>query len=100
VTEVFPGVKEFGIFEVFQRVWRTGKMEYFPERIYRDERMPGTWRENWVYKLPTGEIVVVYNDITDRKRVDEALADEAIRRKILIDQSRDGIVILNRSVYD
>ena len=27
VTEVFPGVKDFGLFEIFQRVWRTGKAE-------------------------------------------------------------------------
>ena len=25
VLEVFPGVKDFGLFEVFQRVWKTGK---------------------------------------------------------------------------
>jgi PAS domain S-box-containing protein len=73
VTEAFPGVEEFGIFEVFQRVWRTGKPEYFPEAIYKDERDPGTWRESWVYKLPTGEIVAVYNDITERKKAEEAL---------------------------
>ncbi|MDD5634174.1 MAG: PAS domain S-box protein [Candidatus Omnitrophica bacterium] len=73
VTEVFPGVKKFGIFEVFQRVWRTGKAEYFPIKIYRDERTLGSWRENWVYKLPSGEIVATYNDITERKKMEEEL---------------------------
>ena len=38
-----------------------------------DERDPGTWRESWVYKLPNGEIVAIYNDITERKRVEEKL---------------------------
>ena len=73
VTEVFPGVKEFGIFDVFKRVWRTGQQEYFPEGIYKDDRSPGTWRENWVYKLPNKEIVAVYNDITERKRAEAVL---------------------------
>lgn len=73
VTEAFPAVKEFGIFDVFQRVWKTGEAEYFPARIYKDKRDPGSWRENWVYKLPDGEIVAVYNDITERKRDEEAL---------------------------
>ncbi len=74
VTEVFTGVKTFGIFEVFQRVWQTGKPEYFPPNIYKDERDPGSWRESWVFKLPTGEIVAVYNDITERKLSEEKLA--------------------------
>ena len=30
VTEVFPGVEEFGLLEVFRRVWRTGKPEFHP----------------------------------------------------------------------
>ncbi len=30
VTEIFPGVREFGLFEVFQRVWKTGKPETHP----------------------------------------------------------------------
>ncbi len=34
-------------------------------------------------------------DITDRKRAEEVLAGEAIRRRILIEQSRDGIVVLD-----
>jgi len=73
VTEVFPGVKEFGAFSVFQRVWRTGNPEFFPTAVYRDARDPGTWRESWIYKLPTGEIVSIYNDVTERKRVEENL---------------------------
>ena len=73
VTEVFPGVKDFGIFKVFQRVWRTGEPEDFPMAIYRDERDSGTWRENRVYKLPSGEIVAVYDDVTERKRAEEEL---------------------------
>ncbi|MCJ7664509.1 MAG: PAS domain S-box protein, partial [Desulfobacterales bacterium] len=36
-------------------------------------------------------------DITERKRSEEALTDEAIRRRILMDQSRDGISILDEN---
>ena len=70
VTEAFPGVKEFGIFSVFQRVLRTGEPEYAAPAIYRDERDPGTWRESWVYRLTDSEIVAVYNDVTERKRAE------------------------------
>lgn len=67
VTEVFPGVKEFGLFDVFRRVYKTGTPEHHPVSVYKDERIAG-WRENYVYKLPSGQIVAVYDDITARKR--------------------------------
>ncbi len=67
VEEAFPSIKEFGLFEVFQRVWRSGLPEFFPLRHYQDERISG-WRENSVYKLPSGEIVAVFEDVTERMR--------------------------------
>jgi len=88
VSEAFPGVKSFGIFEVFQRVWQTGKSEYFPQNIYKDELNTGSWRETWVVKLPTGEIVAVYNDITDRKQAEEALEKERRRLQQALDEVR------------
>jgi len=54
VFNVFPGVKEYGLFNVFQRVWKSGKPEDYPEKKYVDERIQ-SWRENYVYKLLTGE---------------------------------------------
>jgi len=44
----------------------------------------------------------VVRDITERKQAEQKLADEAVRRRILIEQSRDGIVVLDQdgSVYE
>jgi PAS domain-containing protein len=72
VSEVFPGVKEFGLFKVLQRVWATEKSERSPVSLYRDDRIIG-WRDNFVYKLPSGEIVAVYSDETEQKQAEEAL---------------------------
>jgi PAS domain S-box-containing protein len=67
VVEVFPGVRQFGLFEVFQRVYKTGTPEHHPVSVYKDERIAG-WRENYVYRLPSGQIVAVYDDVSARKR--------------------------------
>jgi len=46
--------------------------------------------------------ITIARDITERKQAEEELADEATWRRILVDQSRDGIVILdeNGKVYE
>jgi len=72
VVEVFPGVKEFGLFDVFRRVWKTGTPEHHPISTYKDERIAG-WRENYVFKLPSGEIVAVYDDVTEHKHSELAI---------------------------
>lgn len=70
VTEAFPGIKEFGLLDIFRQVWQTGEPNNYPLSFYKDDTLMG-WRENRVYKLPTGEIVAVYDDITDQKQLEE-----------------------------
>ena len=84
VLEVFPRVRDFGLVDLFQRVWTTGKSEHLPISFYKDERIVG-WRENYVYKLPSGEIVAVYDDVTERKQAEEALLQSEIRYRTLVE---------------
>lgn len=83
VTGVFPGVKEFGLLEVFQQVWRTGKPQHTPVSLYKDERIV-VWRENYVYKLPTGEIVAVYDDVTEQKKAENELKNSLKEKDLLV----------------
>lgn len=69
VVEVFSGVKEFGLFDVFHRVYKTGTPEHHPVSVYKDERIAG-WRENCVYRLPSGHIVAIYDDVSVQKRTE------------------------------
>ncbi|MBN2132513.1 MAG: PAS domain-containing protein, partial [Sedimentisphaerales bacterium] len=67
VLDVFPGVREFGLLDVFKKVWRTGKAQRHPISVYKDERISG-WRQNYVCKLPNGQVMAVYDDVTLSKR--------------------------------
>jgi len=69
VTDVFPGVKQFGLLDVLRRVYKTGTPEHHPVSVYKDQRIAG-WRENYVYRLPSGHVVAVYDDISARKRTE------------------------------
>ncbi|MBU4233819.1 MAG: PAS domain S-box protein, partial [Proteobacteria bacterium] len=42
-------------------------------------------------------VVLVFRDQTEERAAQRALAEEAIRRRILVDQSRDGIVVLDQT---
>lgn len=82
VTDLFPGIKEMGLFAVFQRVWRTGKPEFHPVSLYKDERL-NQWLENYVYKLHGGELISVYEDVTERKIIEEQLRDYHTRLRAM-----------------
>ncbi|MBF0632772.1 MAG: PAS domain S-box protein [Magnetococcales bacterium] len=72
VTEVFPGIFEFGLLTVFQHVYRTSLPASHPVALYSDQRLE-QWFENRVYKLPSGEIVAIFDDISERKLAEDAL---------------------------
>lgn len=63
---------EFGLFEVMQRVWKTGLPERLPIRHYQDERLAGYY-DNYVYKLSSGEIVTVFDNVTAQKLGEAAI---------------------------
>ncbi|MBU1167072.1 PAS domain S-box protein, partial [Patescibacteria group bacterium] len=72
VTTIFPGVKKFGLLEIFTRVYKTGNSEHFPLSLYKDKRIVG-WRDNYVFRLPSKEVVAIYEDTTAKKQAEELL---------------------------
>jgi carbamate kinase len=49
------------------------------------------------YQVGSGPDVVHVNNITERKQSEQQLRDEILRRRILVEQSSDGIVVLDES---
>ena len=94
VLDVFPGVVEFGLFDVFRRVWQTGEPEHHPISFYTGEKVSG-WRENYVYKLPSGEIVAIYDDVTEQKQMEESLAESEEKHRTLVETLNDIVFILD-----
>ncbi|MGD6808684.1 MAG: response regulator [Candidatus Bathyarchaeia archaeon] len=95
VFDVFSGAREFGIFEVFQRVWKTGKTEHFPAAFYHDQRDSGSWRENWIIKLPNGNIAAIYNNLTESKRTEAALVESQKKFKFLFEANPDPSIFFD-----
>ncbi|MEO5329186.1 MAG: ATP-binding protein [Magnetococcus sp. THC-1_WYH] len=72
VTDVFPGVVRYGLFAVLQRVYQTAEATNHPVALYTDQHL-AKWFENRVYKLPSGEIVAIFEDVSERKLAEDAL---------------------------
>ena len=82
VTEVFPGVIDLGLLDVFREVLRTKKTKDAPATYYQDDRTSG-YRENSIYYLSTAEIVAVYRDVTKRIEAENALRESEERFRSL-----------------
>jgi PAS domain S-box-containing protein len=90
LLELRPSIDSYGLIPVFRRVWETGKPEFFPSKIYVDEKY-NNYYENYVFKIPTGEIVAIYTDVTLHRRTEEALMESEERYSIAMQASRDGL---------
>lgn len=95
VTKVFPGIIEFGLLDIFRQVFKTGKPIQYPTAMYKDKRLVG-WRINYVYKLPTGEIVSVYDDVTKHENARLALEKSEAKFRGITENSSDITLIIDK----
>jgi PAS domain S-box-containing protein len=94
VFEAYPGVKDFGLYDIIKSVYITGKPERHPVCFYKDKRIAG-WRRNYIYRLPSGEIVAVYDDLTREKKAEKLLKDSEKFSASLMENSPNPIVVFN-----
>jgi PAS domain S-box-containing protein len=117
IKETLPDIRHSALAEVLRRVWETGKSEHYPVARYRDNLLV-SWKEYYIYKLPAGEVIAVFDDITKRK-IDEqklleyqeqlrslasalSLAEEQERHNIatgLHDQIGQTLSVLNMKLH-
>ena len=95
VSEMFPALRRSPLFEMMRRVWRTGQSENVPATFYEDHRMHG-WRESYIYRLSSGEIVALYDDVSERKRSEAALMESEARWRSIIEMHAHAIVIVDQ----
>jgi PAS domain S-box-containing protein len=96
LTKIFPRAKSLGFLGVLERVWKTGRPEHFPFTLAVGERIFGC-RETYVYKLPSGEVVALYEDVTDRKRAERGLQESEERFRTIAESANDAIVSIDSS---
>jgi PAS domain S-box-containing protein len=89
IREAFPGIAATGLLSELQRVSRTGAPLRRPPRCYKDDRV-SEWFEDRIYRIPTGEVVVIFDNISERMRLElqhRELVTEAQRLREALDRS-------------
>lgn len=66
LTEMFPAVKEFGLYELLMKVQKEGTQQELDMSLYEDSHISG-WRHNSVRKLSNDDLIVFYKDVSDYK---------------------------------
>ena len=72
-------MKEMGALKVFQDVYNSLQKYTYTTGIYVDRNNSQSWRDNWVFRLPDGKIVAIYNDITARHLANKEIQKSAER---------------------
>lgn len=86
--EAFPVFRGLGLLEVFKKVWETGKPEHRSITLFQDEEVTG-YKEYYVYRLPSGEIVSIFDDVTEKKRAEEG--QKALQEQLFVSQKMESI---------
>ncbi len=72
MTEVFPGTRGSDFLRIYQRVWRTGTPESLPPTYYAFGDLAG-WFELHAFRLPSGDLVSIFQDVSERIEGEESL---------------------------
>lgn len=91
ITDLHPDIDRSGIIQAFRKTWKTGKATTFPAtRFTRDDY--DRWHTNSIFKLPSGEIVAMYHDVTEQKRLELEIIKEKETLSFTLNSIGDAVI--------
>lgn len=72
ISEVVPMILETNLLDALRDVYTTSQAQYTSLHLYK-EGLYNVYRDNFIYKISTGEIVVIYVDVTEQMLAREKL---------------------------
>lgn len=82
LASIFPGAIENGLVAHIKAVWESGSARQFPI-VMKSGGNVLKWIENSAYRLTSGQIVVVFDDVTEHRLAEEKVrcSEELLRHK-------------------
>ncbi|NQV36256.1 MAG: PAS domain-containing protein [Phycisphaeraceae bacterium] len=91
---IFPMAREDGTFDVICDVWKTGQPRTMPAHLYDDGRIT-VWTEAHLFKLPSGEIVHVANEVTRFMMAQQAFEESEEKYRVLVESASEAITVFD-----
>ena len=91
LLEMWPQIDEYGLIPVFKKVWQSGQPESHSSKVGL-EMGEYRWNENRVFRLNSGEIVSIYDDVTEKMNLNEKLQKSEEQYRLLVETQNDLIV--------
>ena len=92
LTDLRPAIDEYGLIPALQGVWQTGEPALLPAALYSDEHY-ANWYENRIFRLLSGEVVAIYDDVTERKEAEGRLSESEARYRGYVDNAPYGVFV-------
>ena len=92
LLDLFPHMGKSALMTGLQQVYQSGQSVYIPPFYYEDTLRKG-WRENRIYKLPTGEIVTIFDDVTHRIELEMELVKNEQKYSSIMEAMKDEVYI-------
>jgi two-component system sensor histidine kinase UhpB len=93
-SDIFRRQNSIGLIDIYRKVWRTGEPEHLLVTLMEGDVVV-SWRDMSIYKLPSGEIVAIFDDITERRNSEDALEKSEAKFRTLVETAPDGIILFD-----
>lgn len=100
LRELRPNIRPDGLLSALRKTRQTGQPSFLPATFYEDERF-SSWYEAQIFMLPSGELVVLYNDVTARQRAETMLRqnmEEIARMNKLMMNREERVLELKKEI--
>jgi PAS domain S-box-containing protein len=96
LTELFPDLVRSGLVQAMQRVARTGRSEVVYHSLAGGKRLEGE-RESLLYRLPSGEVVSVFRDVTEQAAYERRLKSSEEQFRVLAESMSEFVSLRDRT---
>ncbi len=83
LKSIFEDVRNYKLIEQLKIVYQTAIPKSYLFTFYEKGEIRG-WRQNYFYKLPSGEVVSIFDDVTEKIKQDEALRESEERYRTFV----------------
>jgi PAS domain S-box-containing protein len=93
-NEIWPEARRSGITQRYLEVMRTGRTFETEDLQYTDRRLTGAFRIR-AFVLPKQRLGVAFENITERRRAEEALRESEEKFRAVFEQAPDSVMLID-----